>query len=266
MKRLSLKILLALFLAITFCPQNIARSKRVTATKSWIQEDNMTALEAVELARIEAKKEALRLAGIQEHVWSVFGAFMSSEKQSQEFYNAYSEQSFVFIDGILSNYSETVTKEWNAEIGKPMQRVTVTADVDVDKCAEDLTYKLQVEGLKDLYANGEDFNCSVRIFGSDSFLKVFYFDSENAGLIYPLSVYMNEVYTKDTTYQIPEGTSFAARRSDDSVEANVNIVFVATKKNYPFAAHKPDAKAIIRWIYDIPADERTVEMRRITIR
>lgn len=225
----------------------------------------MTGEQAIEFARREAKKEALRIAGVKEHVWSVFGVNLSSEENDPAFLEAYSEQSFVAIDGMLNGYEEKITTEFNADLGVPIRVVTITAYVDAEEQIEDLTYKLRVDGLKDAYNNGDEFDCTLRIYGYDSFLKVFYFNDEVADLIYPVEFDRGMLYSKDVVHKIPANTKFIATKSPEDEHAYVNMVFVATKRNFPYTA-KPDAKSIMSWIYNLPADERAFEMRQITIR
>ena len=264
MKR-TLFLLLALITVAIVSPEAYSRPRKVTATGRCLQEDHMTGEQAIEFARREAKKEALRIAGVKEHVWSVFGINISSEGNDPAFIEAYSEQSFVAIDGMLSGYEEQISTEFNAELGVPVRIVTITANVDADEQTEDLTYKIRVDGLKDLYNDGDEFDCSIKIFGYDSFLKVFYFNDEEADLIYPVEFDRGIIYSKNMIHKIPAHTKFIASKDPEDDQAYVNIVFVATKRNFPYTA-KPDAKSIMSWIYNLPADERAFEMKRVTIR
>lgn len=263
MKR-TLLLLLALIIMVAVSPEVDSRSKKVTATGRCLQEDHMTGEQAIEFARREAKKEALRIAGVKEHVWSVFGISVSSEGNDPAFMEAYSEQSFVAIDGMLSGYEERISAEFNAELGIPVRIVTITAYVDADEQAEDLTYKIRIDGLKDSYNDGDEFDCSLRIFGYDSFIKVFYFNEEVADLIYPVEFDRGVKYSKDSIHRIPANTKFIASKDPQDEHAYVNIVFVATKRNFPYTA-EPNAKSIMSWIYNLPVDERAFEMRKITI-
>ena len=264
MKRICF-FLLAMITMAAVSPEAYSRPRKVTATGRCLQEDHMTGEQAIEFARREAKKEALRIAGVKEHVWSVFGINISSEGNDPAFIEAYSEQSFVAIDGMLSGYEEQISTEFNAELGVPVRIVTITAYVDADEQTEDLTYKVRVDGLKDLYNDGDEFDCSIKIFGYDSFLKVFYFNDEEADLIYPVEFDRGIIYSKNMIHKIPAHTKFIASKDPEDDQAYVNIVFVATKRNFPYTA-KPNAKSIMSWIYNLPADERAFEMKRVTIR
>lgn len=255
-------VLLTVICVVALCIHADARPKRVTATKMWIQEENMTGLEATELARTEAKKEVLRLAGVTEHVWSVFGMNISSDSQKPHFFNACSEQSFVFMQGYLDNYTETVRTEWNAAECKPVKIVTVTADVDTDKFAEDPTYKIRVDGIKDVYKDQETFNCQFRIYGKDSYLKLFYFNDSYAELIYPNEWSQADIYEKDVRHEIP--SIFMFEKDPSQTDNYVNLIFVATKKNYPFTS-EASAESIFEWIFGLAPEERAIEMKQVTI-
>lgn len=264
-----MKRILFIFLAFTmatsyFSLEMSARPKKVKGVGRWVQEEHMTGEQATEYARREAKKDALRAAGIEERVWSVFGVMSSSDSHDPALFEAWSETSIVTIDAMVQIIEEKVTPEWNADKGLPVKVVTITAYVDEDQRHDDPAYRIQVEGLKDLYNDNDQLKFSFRIHGSDSYLKIFYFSSEGAGLIYPKEYQMNRVYSKNTTYHIPEEGYIDAHKPDDARTADVTFLIVATKRERAFAT-QPTANNIMKWLYQIPADERAVEMRKITI-
>lgn len=259
-----------LVVLLSFCvsgQETAAKTKRVTATGKCLQEEHMTGKQATDFARRRAKEEALRLAGVEERVWSVFGMMSSSDKHDPAFFDAWSETSFVAIDGLVSVVEESVESFWNESVGLVEKVVTVTADVDEEQQKVDPSYKIQIEGLEDAYRHMEQFSCNLRIYGSDSYLKVFYFNDEEAALIYPQGFDLGNRYEKNTVHRIPDGlNNIEAYKGEDDEYTYANLMFVVTKREYPFTASKPDAEIIMKWLFNIPADERVVEVRNILIR
>jgi len=261
MKRISIIFLSFVLSVLVSDLESDAKSRRVTATGKCLQEEHMTGNQATEFARRRAKEDALRLAGIEERVWSLFGMMSSSDKHDPTFFDAWSEVSFVAIEGLVTVVEESVTSSWNEAVGLVEKVVTITADVDDDQNNVDPSYVINVDDMSEVYAESEEFECSFRIHGTDSFVKVFAFNEQNAALLYPRDFQLSDVFEKDVTHKFKS----RLRKNPEDKFAYVHYLFVATKKDYRFNA-KPTAKSIMSWIYKIPADERTVEMRTFMIR
>ncbi|MBR5835328.1 MAG: hypothetical protein IKY66_04095 [Bacteroidales bacterium] len=224
----------------------------------------MTGTQARDFARRRAKEEALRQAGIEDRVWSIFGMISSSDNNNPAFFDAWSETSFVAIDGIVKVIEEDAKPVWNDAVGKVEHVVEIVAEVSQEEYLADPEYKIQVEGLSATYRNQETFFCNIRIHGTDSYLKVFYFNYDDANLIYPQEFDLGYRYEKDVVHRIPGKSSFRALKDPEDSAVFANLVFVVTKRNYPFT-EQPTPKNILNWIYNIPPDERAVEMRNIMI-
>ena len=258
-------ILLAIFFGFMLaCPDVSAKIKKVQGVGRWVQEEHMTGEQATELAFREAKKDALRAAGIEERVWSAFGMVSSSDVNNPFLYEAWAENSILTIDGMLQVIDKKVTPEWNAEEGLPVKVVTITAYVDEDQRKDDPAYRLQVEDLNDVYKDRDSLNFKLRIHGSDSFLKIFCFSPDNSVLIYPEEYMMNTIFSKNIDYIIPEEGCFEAHKPEGAVIGNFSFMIVATKREHAFAT-KPTPENIMKWFFSIPADERTAELREITV-
>ena len=76
---------LMMWIAFPLCAQKVVKVKGVEGR--WQVSDNVTLKEAEERALMEAKKEALRRAGVMENVWSVFGQI--TQEDGTEFEEAY---------------------------------------------------------------------------------------------------------------------------------------------------------------------------------
>lgn len=259
------------FLAITtlanpFEKDTIEKKKVRGAYGEWVMSPDMTGGEVMARALHEAKEDALRKAGVSESVWSIFGQM--STTTNSIFLEAYSEMSVLAIEGKVAvndkNSSWIINKA-----GLPVYTVKIDTEVTVDNNEEDLTYAITTKGIDAHYKNHDKFSCSFTLDGSDSYLKVFYFNNESSGMMYPDSPEAkNTKFKAGETYSFPISKNgsqayIQLEKSGENPE-NLLFVFVATKKNYPYLGDD-DATSILQWIYSIPANERTIDYKQCTI-
>lgn len=241
--------------------------KRVKgAYGEWSMSPDLTGGEVMARALHEAKEDALRKAGVGENVWSIFG--MMTTSTSSTFMEAYSEMSVMAIEGKVTINNETGSWILNKE-GNPVYTVKLDAEVTVDHNEEDKTYAISTDGIANHYSNGDKCSCTFTIDGADSYLKVFFFNDEMAGMIYPNTpeqkmrqFKVGEVYSFPVPQNGRQG-SIQMRKNGEDPE-NIVILFVATKKNYPYIGDN-DATSILQWIYNLPANERTIEIKQCVI-
>ena len=232
------------------------------AVGRWEVSDDITPKQAEEKALFEAKKEALRKAGVMENVWSVFGQV--SATHGDEFFEAYSSVSAIAIDGKVNIIDKKVEDLWDQNLHRNYKILTIDAYVTKDEVMEDKTYAMSVEGIEPIYKENEFMRFTVKVHGADSYLKVLWFGEGGAGLIFPtpeVAGNENRLFMADVEYQfpLPSPDLYLIGKADPAVDVEkVNVIIVATKKDYLFDIKEPDYQSIIQWIYNIPADERTL--------
>lgn len=264
-KKAAAAMVLALIASVSYA-DDIEKKKVRGAYGEWAMSPDMTGGEIMSRARHEAKEDALRKAGVGENVWSIFG--MMSSSTSSTFMEAYSEMSVMAIEGKVAT-----SKEEGAWIlskdGNPVYTVKIDAEVTIDHTEEDKTYAISSKGIETHYNNGDKCTCTFSIDGTDSYLKVFFFNDEMAGMIFPGTPEQKQMQFKTgETYMfpVPQGTrqgSIQMRKNGADPE-NVVILFVATKKNYPYQGDN-DAASILQWIYNLPANDRAIEVKQCVI-
>lgn len=224
----------------------------------WEVSGDVSAVQAEERALMEAKKEALRKAGVMESVWSVMGQVTSGDGTS--FSEAYSSVSTFSINGLVNVIDKKVEDYWDENLKRLFKVVTIEANVTKDDVKEDLSYKLEVKGIEPVYKEDDVFKCSFNIYGTDSYVKVFWFTNDEAAMLYPNEYEGDQVFKVGQTYNVPvtDAIELVMAKSDPDVDTEfINVVVVATKKNYPYL-EKMDMMSILSWIYSIPADQRVV--------
>ena len=224
----------------------------------WEVSGNVSADEAEEKALMEAKKEALRKAGIRENVWSVMGHISSTE--GERFSEAYSSVSTLALNGMVNILDKKVEDVWDAKMKRLFKVVIIDAEVTRNEIKEDETFKVDVKGIEPVYKNGDIFRCSFKVYGCDSYVKVFWFTNDEAAMIYPNDYEGNQKFLAEETYTIPvtDDIEMVMEKGKPDLEVEfINVIVLATKKDYPYLG-KSDFQSILSWIYKIPADQRTL--------
>lgn len=236
------------------------------AVGRWEVSDDITPKQAEEKALNEAKKEALRMAGVMEDVWSVFGQVTSDN--GTEFSEAYSSVSMLAISGMVNVTNKQVEDFWDEGLKRNFKIVTIDALVTKDETQEDKAYAIDVKGIAPIYSHDEKFTFSFKPHGTDSYVKVFWFGDGGADLIFPNQYDPNQLFLAGETYRYPVSAEydFWVEKSDLNKDIErVNIIVVATKKDYPYNGNF-DYQSILTWIYGIPADQRAISHTLTLIR
>lgn len=260
-ERLGWICLLMLWVTLPLCAQKIVKVKGVEGR--WQVSDNVTLKEAEERALMEAKKEALRRAGVMENVWSVFGQI--TQEDGTEFEEAYSQMNVLAIGGMVNITRQKVTEVWDVNLHALYKVVTIDAEVKKENKVDN-SYALEVKGISTLYKEGDRFTCKLKVHGTDSFLKFFWFDSDGGALLYPNSYEGNSLLTAEAEYTIPFSNAIdylMEKRGQESEK--INMMLVATKENIPFT-DEVTYQNVLKWIYSIPGDQRCVSYDMVMIK
>lgn len=236
------------------------------ATGRWEVSGDITMAEAEERALNEAKKDALRKAGVMENVWSVFGQVTS--ESGSKFEEAFSSVSVLALNGLVNITDKKTEDIWDPVAKKLFKVVTVNANVSKSDIQEDKSYIMEVTGIEPVYKESEPFSCSIKVHGADSYIRFFWFGEDGASLIYPNSYEPDMVFKAGQTYSFPltDSVEFSMEKINKSAEyEKVNIIVVATKKDFPFIG-EPEYQSILTWIFNLPADQRTFYYNMTLIR
>lgn len=219
----------------------------------WQVNDNTTLKEAEERAFMEAKKEALRKAGVMENVWSVFGQI--SQESGTEFTEAYSQMNVLAIGGMVNVTNKKVEEIWDVDSRSLYKVVTIDALVQKEQVV-DKEYAIEVKGISTLYKEGDVFTCKLKVHGTDSYLKFFWFDSTGGALLYPNDYEGNNLLAAEKEYNIPFSNAVDYRMEKRGAESEkINMMMVATKENIPYT-EEVTYQNVLKWVYSIPSDKR----------
>lgn len=220
--------------------------------------------QAEERALEDAKINAMRKAGVPERLWSVTG--LINEDDGSEFSQVLSRMTTLEVNGLITvkevDYSEEMID------GRRYAVATIDADVKIVDTEVDLTFQMEVDGLKNVYGNGEAMSFKVCIYGHDAYLTIFWFDDNGGSLIYPSEFDSRMQFRKNAEYTFPlnQGIEYVMEKLDKSHKMEtINFIAVATKRDIPFLEKDITFDSVLKWLYSIPADERAACREAIII-
>ena len=263
MKRVLFLIAILLMTAPAYCGYSQNKKVRNVTGRCEITRD-LSLSQAEQKALEDAKLNAMRKAGVSERLWSVTG--LINEDDGSEFSQVLSRMTTLEINGLITVrdvvYSEEVID------GRRYAVATIDADVKLVDTKVDLTFQMEVNGIKGVYESGENMTFTVKLYGHDAWLRVFWFDESGGMLLYPSSYDSDAPLKKDKEYAFPLNPSidYVMEKLDKSHKMEtINIIAVATKRNIPFIEDAVTFDSVLKWLYTIPADERTAYREAIII-
>ncbi|MCD4663921.1 MAG: hypothetical protein K8R68_01545 [Bacteroidales bacterium] len=265
-----LSIIVFLVLTTTLTAQ-----KKIPVTARGSYEARDLTLEEVKAKAIdEAKKNAMVKAGISENV--KVSDFLYTFEDDEKFKEIF--QSFVSTETGADIIVEDV-KETNRDInefGNILIEVEIHAVIFKHKSEKDLSFQFKVEGIKEFYYDTAPLNFSFKP-AKEGYLRIFNVTDKTAFILYPYSDpsnnYLNDeqgrLFAKNQRVHFPVNTNmdgyyFEIDNKEKDKEYNL-LIFVYTKADIPFME---DVKVenIMKWIYELPLDERAVEQYGIVVR
>lgn len=263
MKRILLLTVLLMLTAPLYT--GYAQNKRVRNVTGRCEITRDLSLSQAEQKALEdAKLNAMRKAGVSERLWSVTG--LINEDDGSEFSQVLSRMTTLEVNGLITvkevNYSEETID------GRRYAVATIDADVKIVDTEVDLTFQMEVDGLKNVYGNGEAMSFKVCIYGHDAYLTIFWFGDNGGSLIYPSEFDSRMQFRKNAEYTFPlnQGIEYVMEKLDKSHKMEtINFIAVATKRDIPFLEKDITFDSVLKWLYSIPADERAACREAIII-
>jgi hypothetical protein len=267
---------LALLLAAAMLPATAQRerTRTVTATGEYVANQNETPAYGKAQALLEAKKQALREAGVMEEISST--AIIVLGGSNNEFQEISSELSRIELEGRvrLKDQKDAAPEFVSNNLIK--YSTTIRAEVVVEETEEDLNFRFKTDGLRNTYVSGETMTFTVKP-TADCYIRVFLLgkNPDSNAQIYPLEGVFKDIRFKaDETVNFPPDDSkflydqpfdytLQMENTRDIIEQDV-LLIVALKKNYPFT-DKVNYESVIRWLAKIKRNEKCVLWQGINI-
>jgi len=262
------------FCIVILISNGIYAQKKIKVTTTGKYEARDLTLEEVKNKAIdEAKRNAMVEAGISENVQ--VSDFLYTFEDDEKFKDIF--QSFVSTETGADIIVEEV-RETNRvinEFGNILVEVEIDAVIYKHKKERDPTFQFKVEGVREFYYENDPLEFNFKP-SQDGYLKVFNVTDDTAFILYPFfdsesgQVYdeLDKLFKKNEKVNFPINTileyTFEIDRKNKDKEYNL-LIFVFTKEDIPFM-DEVYVENIMKWMYEIPLDERAVEQFGFVVR
>ncbi len=232
---------------------------------------------AFEKAVVEAKLNALRMAGVVENI-SSSDILTSSDKSSNVKQDINSILS-VQISGAVFNDSVISEKTSVDQFGNTVIRVVLNANVIKYTQKYDQSFDFKIEGIKEFYENN-DLMAFTFLPYSDGYLTIFSTNENENFILFPyleegnhllndsinIKFRANKKYTFPLNKLIgnPQTHEVGYLLSTEMERENNCLIFVYTKEIFPFVK-RVTYKNIIECIYTISPDKRKIQYHDFVI-
>jgi hypothetical protein len=266
-------LLLTIFVSL-LSPCRVFSQKEISVIARGTYEARDLTLEEVKNKAIdEAKKNAMVQAGIAENVQ--VSDFLYTFEDDEKFKEIF--QSFVSTETgaeIMVEDVQEIKRDIN-EFGNILIEVEISAVIYKHDDKKDPSLVIKVDGIREYYVENDPLDFSFTP-SKDGYLKIFNVTDATAFILYPYNdqaySYMNDdperIFRKNEKVRFPVNRNmeyYYFGIDNESKEKEYNLlIFVLTKENIPFME---DVKVnnIMKWIYQIPLEERIVEQYGIVV-
>ena len=214
----------------------------------------------------DAKTNALKAAGIGEHINSYELLFTSQQKNDYSQFFSSDIQSE--IQGAVQSYQIISEKTYCKSEFEIIYEVTIDASVIKYETKPDVTFDASIENVKGAYNNDDKLTFSVKT-TQPCYLTIFNITDKEAFMLYP-NAYEKQAICKPMevcTYPIAK-INYTLHTDLKQQETN-RLIFVFTKTLFPFIKMDKDQMTtnenIFTWIYSIMPDQRKIEYLTFSI-
>ena len=224
--------------------------------------DDITLNQTKEKALEESKKDALRKAGVEEHINESNVLYsLSKEKDFKQFFNSIST---IEISGAITK-TENIRYQKNVDeiSGKEFIEATIDAEVIKYEKKSDPSFDLEATGISEKYKETGHVSFSLKA-SADGYLKIFVIKDQTADLIYPNNYEKDHLILKNKVLEFPTNKGIEYGFENITQNESQLILLIFTKRNIPFFKDV-NYDNIISWIYQISPDERRVKAFQLVV-
>jgi len=261
-------LMVLLFLGVGSLSAQREQTRVVTVTGSYIANENESPAEAKATALNNAKKEALREAGVYEEVHSV--SIVEIGGGEENFNEINFELARIELDGRVT-VLEVINENIRPVNGHYEYSTTIRAKVKVEETEEDLLFDFETKGLHKTYFEGEKMTFTITP-TKNCYLRIFYFDFTSNSQLYPLkNVYKDIQFEADVpiTFPLPHDLRYLYDRFSTAQEYSMFLsdqsrnneqgvlLIIALKERVPYT-EEVTYENVFRWLSRIKRKDKRV--------
>lgn len=270
------QFIIAFMLVCAFSALSAQRERivTVTATGSYVANRNETPAYGQSQAFLEAKKQALREAGVTEDISST--VIIVTGSGAENFKEINSELGRIELEGRVRVKEQTDAPPQFTNDGLIKYSTTIRAEVLVEETDEDMNFQFKLEGIKNTYLNKERMTFAFTP-TADCYLRIFFFGKTpaNCAQIFPIDGIFKDVQLKagipvqfppeDKSFLTDTPFEYTMEMDDERNHLEQDVVLiVALKKPYPYV-DKVTYENVISWLARIKRNEKRVQWYGVNI-
>jgi len=222
----------------------------------------------------EAKLDAVKKAGVYEHIFSHTEIFTSEEKQIFRMYERGVD--LLTLEATVSYDPKDLSFKEKIENGE----CCVTAEIRNAKVWEekrDRDFTFAIKGFPTICEEGSRLSFRVTP-AQDCYIRIFFFDisgvTDSTAMLFPYEASDDIMLGAGQTIVFPpsdpqfvRGTKYVwrARKDDSGKEGEEVAILIAAFKDDVKAPEDKSWNSVVEWIHSIPSDRRTFQVRQVNI-
>ena len=228
----------------------------------WIISNDITPIQARANAIGQAKAEALRSAGVTEHV-AESSLFYKTEKD-KKLDDIHKSVTSVDVSGEISGFQVIKEEKKLNEFGNFSYEVWINATVILHATSKDPGFNMNVKGIRESYSSPEELIFEIMP-SKEGFLNIFILGDDESLLLYPNKYEKREKFEGAQTYKFPRSRALDYEVSaEEGMEVNY-LVLLYTKSEIPFQK-EATSENILQFIASIDPAQKCVKSYSIFIR
>ena len=251
-KKISFFLLLFLISTDSFSQRNTIKVIGIKGTS--IISGNTTLNQARDEALIDAQRNALKAAGIEEHIQSNMLLLKFSDNESNSKY--FTKEVQTLIEGSILDLQIIDTTIVDLKV-----IITINATVIRYNTKPDINFDVQLTGIKNVYNNNDSLTFNIKT-STDCYLKIFSIIEDQAILLYPSKKEFEQKFISEIVYHFPLIKIAYRLEVDHDKTEKGRFVFVFTKSPIKFIQMNEDqvtaTEKINSWINSIPLDQKKI--------
>ena len=228
----------------------------------WIISNDITPIQARANAIDQAKAEALRNAGVAEHIAE--SSLLYKTEKDNKLEDIHKSMTTVDVSGEISGFQITKEEKKLNEFGNLMYEVWINASVILHKTSKDPGFNLDVKGIHDSYRSPEELIFEIKP-SKEGFLNIFILGDDESLLLYPSKFEKPEKFERGETYKFPRSRALDYEvSSEEGMEVNY-LILLYTKSEIPFL-EEATSENILKFIATIDPAQKCIKTYSIAIR
>jgi len=248
-------LLLGIFSILFAVDINAQEKIFITNTKGSCIVSNISPEKAKEEAILDAKKNALRIAGVSESISSIDA--LNTYADNRTINQTFNSFSLIELKGAIVDWSLVKEERTINEANNFVYSVFIDVTVVKYSTNSDKEFAIKIKGFKDAYREGEEINFTLQS-TKTCFLKLFLIESaDSVTLIYPNHYEPVKKLESVYVYDFPMSSQISYMANLNQSHNSSVALFVATKTNIPFI-NDLNYNNLLNWLNEIEPYEKCV--------